>query len=202
MINTRNVRIVGDTTANSATVGWGGLSASLCCACALTRVCVFAGHIMVLGTDAELRISDVELSQMGQANELARYPIHYHVTVSNPNSYVRRNSIHDTYQRCVTCHGTNNLRVVGNAAFNGAGACRCARRVASRHVTVRVRGCCTTGHCYFIEDGNEQNNVYIDNLGIDPRPHTLLGSDPTPAVFWITNPLNHVMAFLTLPASR
>lgn len=105
------MRIHGDHSGNSASVKWGG-------------------HIMVLGSNTQLRISDTELFDMGQAGELgkyisfifnfrnrqdfsniqfyiiARYPIHYHVTRSNKQSYVRRNSIHDTYQRCVTVHGT------------------------------------------------------------------------------------------------
>jgi hypothetical protein len=144
---TRNVKIHGDVSGASFDAGWGG-------------------HIMVVG-NAELRIQDAELFDMGQAGELARYPIHYHVTGNNSNSYVVRNSIHDTFQRCVTVHGTNQLLVQGNAAFNAQ------------------------GHCYFIEDGDEVDNVFDRNLGIDPQPHTLLDSDREPAVFWVTNPTNH-----------
>lgn len=106
---------------------------------------------------------------MGQAGVKARYPVHFHVTGDNPQSYVVRNSIHKTFQRCVTIHGTNHLLVQGNAAY------------ANR------------GHCYFIEDGDEQHNVLDRNLGIEPRPHTLLLSDREPAVFWITNANNHFL---------
>lgn len=65
---------------------------------------------MVLGS-AQLRVENAELYDMGQAGELARYPIHFHVTGRNPKSYVKTNSIHDTYQRCVTVHGTDELLV-------------------------------------------------------------------------------------------
>jgi hypothetical protein len=144
---TRNVKIHGDVSGRSYDAGWGG-------------------HVMVIG-NAELRVQDAELFDMGQAGELARYPIHFHVTRNNSKSYVVRNSIHDTFQRCVTVHGTNRLLVQGNAAYNNR------------------------GHCYFIEDADEVDNVFDRNLGIDPQPHTLLRSDATPAVFWITHPGNH-----------
>ncbi|KAI8486787.1 hypothetical protein Bbelb_355350 [Branchiostoma belcheri] len=35
----------------------------------------------------------------------------------------------------------------------------------------------TLGHCYFLEDGNEQRNVLDHNLGLVTRPGTLLPSD-------------------------
>lgn len=49
----------------------------------------------------------------------------------------------------------------------------------------------SSGHCYFIEDGNEEHNVFDHNLGIHARPHTLLTSDAEPSIFWITHPFNH-----------
>ncbi len=47
---------------------------------------------------------------MGQHLTLARYPIHWHVLGDAPGQYIRNAAIHDTYNRCVTVHGTNNLR--------------------------------------------------------------------------------------------
>ena len=45
---------------------------------------------------------------MGQATRIARYPLHWHLAgdVSGSGSYLRNNSIHESYQRCVTLHGT------------------------------------------------------------------------------------------------
>ena len=35
----------------------------------------------------------------------------------------------------------------------------------------------TLGHCFFLEDGNEQNNVFAHNLGLVTKAGTLLPSD-------------------------
>jgi cell migration-inducing and hyaluronan-binding protein len=40
-----------------------------------------------------------------------------------------------------------------------------------------VVGYDTLGHCFFLEDGNEQNNQLIHNLGLVTKPGTLLPSD-------------------------
>jgi hypothetical protein len=56
----------------------------------------------------------------------------------------------------------------------------------------------TNGHCYFLEDGNEQSNVFDHNLGVNPRgvgnliedSQQIIPTDSSPSVFWITNPNN------------
>ena len=115
--------------------------------------------------------------------------------------YIRNAAIHDTYNRCVTVHGTNNLRVENNVTYN------------------------TVGHCFFLEDGIEHGNQFVHNLAIQTKCHTtkpcvptnlaangdndypyekrlevrkisfaakdmLLPSDNTVAAYWITNPDN------------
>jgi len=35
----------------------------------------------------------------------------------------------------------------------------------------------TLGHCFFLEDGNERDNVLADNLGLVTRPGSLLPSE-------------------------
>ncbi len=61
---------------------------------------------------------------------LARYP---DPLASGPGDaqgqYIKNASIHDTYNRCVTVHGTNFLHVENNVTYN------------------------TVGHCFFLEDG-------------------------------------------------
>ncbi len=158
------------------------------------------GHIMAMA-GSELYIDSVELKRMGQHLELARYPVHFHVLGEGAGQYVRNASIHDTFNRCVTVHGTNNLRIENNVTFN------------------------TVGHCFFMEDGIETGNEFIRNLSIQTKCHptldcvptdlgangerearqadpaayreasfhggnTLLPSDNTVASFWITNPDN------------
>jgi len=40
-----------------------------------------------------------------------------------------------------------------------------------------VVGYNTLGHCFFMEDGNEQDNILIDNLGLVTKPGALVPSD-------------------------
>ena len=149
------------------------------------------GHVMAMA-GSTMKVSGVEFFRMGQHENLARYPIHWHLVGDTQAQYIQNSAIHDTYSRCVTVHGTNNVRVENNVAYNNV------------------------GHCYFLEDGIETGNQYLNNLGILTRCHTsrpcnstnaivgtyggggqgqtatdqLIPSDNTAATFWITNPDN------------
>ncbi len=158
----------------------------------------FGGHIMAMIT-SKMYVEGVELNRMGQHMELARYPIHWHLVGDGGiGQYIRNAAIHDTFNRCVTVHGTNDLRVENNVTYN------------------------TVGHCFFMEDGIESGNEFISNLAIQTKchptlecvpnnlaangeiegnrgdlrrvsfsgEHTLLPSDNTAASYWITNPDN------------
>jgi G8 domain-containing protein len=154
------------------------------------------GHVMAMGA-SKMFVEGVEFNRMGQNLTLARYPIHWHLVGDAKGQYIKNASIHDTYNRCVTVHGTNFLRVENNVTYN------------------------TVGHCFFLEDGIEHGNEFIKNLAIQTKCHTtlacvptnlaangerdsnrqgyrersfngntLLPSDNTVASFWITNPDN------------
>ena len=164
----------------------------------------FGGHIMAMPSST-LHVSGVELNRMGQNLTLARYPIHWHLVGDAKGQYIRNAAIHDTYNRCVTVHGTNYLKVENNVTYN------------------------TVGHCFFMEDGIEHGNEFVNNLAIQTKCHTskpcvptnlaaegesttprqgaaangqravangvanadvLLPSDNTVASYWITNPDN------------
>ena len=152
----------------------------------------FGGHVMAMGA-SKMFVEGVEFNRMGQNLTLARYPIHWHLLGDAPGQYIRNAAIHDTYNRCVTVHGTNFLRIENNVTYN------------------------TVGHCFFLEDGIEHGNEYIRNLAIQTKCHTskpcapttlaasgesiarangqqskevLLPSDNTAASYWITNPDN------------
>src|SRR5687767_1416470 len=152
----------------------------------------YGGHIMAMAT-SKMFVEGVEFTRMGQNLTLARYPIHWHLLGDANGQYIRNAAIHDTYNRCVTVHGTNFLRVENNVTYN------------------------TVGHCFFLEDGIEHGNEYVHNLAIQTKCHTskpcvptnlaasgeprmgtngqqskdvLLPSDNTVASFWITNPDN------------
>src|SRR5688572_2514171 len=68
----------------------------------------FGGHIMAMPS-SKMYVSGVELTRMGQHMTLARYPIHWHLVGDAKGQYIRNAAIHNTYNRCVTVHGTNNL---------------------------------------------------------------------------------------------
>ena len=152
----------------------------------------FGGHIMAM-PGSRMFVEGVELNRMGQNLTLARYPIHWHLVGDAQGQYIRNAAIHDTFNRCVTVHGTNYLQVENNVTYN------------------------TVGHCFFLEDGIEHGNRFVRNLGIQTKCHTskpcvptnlagsgeprmgtngqqsedvLLPSDNTVATYWITNPDN------------
>ena len=161
----------------------------------------FGGHVMAM-VGSKMFVEGVEFNRMGQNLTLARYPIHWHLVGDAQGQYIKNAAIHDTYNRCVTVHGTNFLRVENNVTYN------------------------TVGHCFFLEDGVEHGNEFVHNLAIQTKCHTskacvptnlaangensgrtqnraglqgkasmsgkdtLLPSDNTVAAYWITNPDN------------
>jgi G8 domain len=157
---------------------------------------LFGGHVMAMVT-SHMYVSGVEFNRMGQNMHLARYPIHWHLVGDAQGQYIQNSSIHDTYSRCVTIHGTNDVRVENNVTYNNI------------------------GHCFFLEDAVEHGNQFVHNLGILTKCHPdapcvptnlapfgpaegaknfdpagqdakdiLIPSDNTASTFWITNPDN------------
>ncbi|MCB1756943.1 MAG: hypothetical protein KDJ38_15580 [Gammaproteobacteria bacterium] len=152
----RNIRIQGDVTSEKTSTG---------------------GHIMIMG-QASAYVSGVELYKMGQMGQIGKYPFHWHMIGDADNQYFTNNSIHKSYNRCVTVHATNNTLVADNVCYD--------------HI----------GHGYFLEDGVETGNVFDHNLGLLTRrpkaKYALLPSDIMdrgkassaargPATFWISN---------------
>ncbi|EFA80459.1 hypothetical protein PPL_07294 [Heterostelium album PN500] len=97
----------------------------------------FGGHVMMMG---EGQISGVQLTKMGQKNIKARYPLHFHLAKTLSRSFISDCSVYDCFYRCYTIHGTNNVTVTRNVAFK------------------------TFGHCYYLEDGVEENNTLSYNF--------------------------------------
>lgn len=131
-------------------------------------------HVMVMG-NSQVRIAGTEFTNVGQRNSLRRYPVHFHRLGHAPSSYFQGNSVHNSFNRCVTVHGTSELRVQDNVTYNNV------------------------GHCIFLEDGDETANTITGNLVTLVRPPDskkgempLLDSDKNAAGYWITNPANTV----------
>jgi len=132
------------------------------------------GHMMILHTpNLAQYIEGIELRGMGQQGILGRYPLHFHLSEHVPGSLVSKNTVRDSHQRCYVLHGTHNVTLSENIAYN------------------------TSGHCYMVEDGFEQNNTFAYNLGALTHTmdiHSLLSiseSDHFASTFWISNPNNH-----------
>uniref|UniRef100_A0A8D0W2I9 hyaluronoglucosaminidase n=1 Tax=Sus scrofa TaxID=9823 RepID=A0A8D0W2I9_PIG len=160
----------------------------------------FGGHVMIKKNFTSVHLSYVELKHMGQQH-LGRYPIHFHLCgdVDYKGGYrhaafVDGLSIHHSFSRCITVHGTNGLLIKDTIGFD------------------------TLGHCFFLEDGIEQRNTLFHNLGLLTKPGTLLPTDrnnsmcttmrekvfgnyvPVPATdcmavstFWIAHPNNNLI---------
>ena len=148
----------------------------------------YGGHVIIQGETGEARVTGVEFYRMGQTNFLGRYPIHWHLAGNvKKDSYVRASSIHRSFFKCVTLHGTDNVLVSRNVAFD------------------------VIGHCLYLEDGVEENNriefnlhAHVHPIGMPPGngnsqqylediksgPNLVTASDATAAAFYVSNNYN------------
>jgi len=130
-------------------------------------------NLMVLHTpDVAQTIEGVLFQKMGQMGNLGKYPIHMHINSNVEGTVISKNSIIDSNQRCIVIHDSHNITLEQNIGFNNF------------------------GHCFFLEDGIEQDNTFNYNLGAGQKitpDHGILSiaeSDMFPATFWISNPKN------------
>ena len=121
----------------------------------------------------EQHIQGAEYFRMGQEDILGRYPIHWHMLGDAEGQYVEDVSIHHTYQKGITIHGTSKIRVEEVSIFD--------------HV----------GHGVFFEDGSENGNLIIGNLVFNTRSSATGEPIPTDkshaSSYWIENPNNIVL---------
>ncbi len=102
----------------------------------------WGGEIRFLQGFAEASIQGVELEKFGKA-QLGSYPIHFHMDGDvRFEPLVDANSVHHSFNKCVTVHETRNLNVTNNV---------CARIV---------------GHMFYQEIGTESGLHFEDNLGL------------------------------------
>jgi hypothetical protein len=156
--------------------------------CTNQSITGFGGHIVVRNGGVG-QVQGVELYRMGQTNILGRYPMHFHELKNCQTCYFRQSSVHRSYYRCVSIHGTHNVTVSENVAFD------------------------VTGYCYYLEDGVEEDNTisfnlaaHIHTIGPDmPRgwaqatnkyvanKNLILPADVTASGFYITNVHNNII---------
>jgi len=112
-------------------------------------------------------IKYAELEKLGPRDVLGRYPIHFHhMKDTSRGIEVEGNSILNSNNRWITIHDSNGVIVKNNVGYR------------------------SIGHGYFLEDGNEFDNIFENNIGIITTPGALIPSDGGSAVFWAMNPFN------------
>ena len=87
----------------------------------------------------------MEIHHCGQASELGRYPIHFHNSYDQHDSYFRGLGIWQTFNRAMTLHAVNYALIENNVAYNNM------------------------GHAYFMEDAVEHDNTVRYNLAIKTK---------------------------------
>lgn len=131
------------------------------------------GEIMIMGGFSQVAIQGVEIEKFGKGR-LGSYPVHFHLagTVPAGMALLDSNSIHHSYNKCVTLHSTNGVMVSNNV---------CARAV---------------GHLFYLEAGDETGNTFAGNLGIGAMSNAMsnpasitstaypLGNTAAAAAFW------------------
>ena len=124
-------------------------------------------------------VSHVELYRVGHEKQHGRYPIHWHMLLDQAaGQYIENSSIHQSYNRAVTIHGTDSLRIERNVVYS------------------------SMGHAIFLEEGVEQfhkinHNLVLSTIRPDPGNELLISDNQfeelqnrSPSSFWITNPAN------------
>ena len=140
--------------------------------CAKTQLTGYGGHVMIHHMGVGF-VEGVELFRMGQTNVLGRYPMHFHLLEKRcPGCYFRDSSVHESYYRCISIHGTHNIFVSENVAFD------------------------VTGFCYYLEDGVEEDNTISFNLAAHVHPIGAVAQGGTGQ----TLPLAYASDTLTIPA--
>ncbi|MEM9045369.1 MAG: SdrD B-like domain-containing protein [Pseudomonadota bacterium] len=129
----------------------------------------FGAHTMVMH-GAMQHIDGAEFTRVGQEDILGRYPIHWHLNGDSEGQFVTNSSIHHSYQKGATIHGTSNLLFENNVIFD--------------HI----------GHGVFLEDGAETGNQILGNIVFGTKASESGLPIPTdrdePTSYWIENPEN------------
>ncbi|KAL4232333.1 hypothetical protein ACF0H5_009904 [Mactra antiquata] len=132
------------------------------------------GHLKVFQFSSVV-IEGAEFQFMGQLSDRGNYPIHFHMCedITGKTALIRANSIHHTFRRAITVHGTfgtseeqPGVQLIDNVAYHNF------------------------GHAYFLEDGAEKATILIGNLGASTRNivNDFVTDRSKATTFWITNP--------------
>ncbi len=111
-------------------------------------------------------IKYAQFDKLGPKEVLGRYPIHFHhLKDSSRGIEVTGNAITNSENRWITIHDSNGILVKNNVGY------------------------ISSGHGFFLEDGNEFDNVFEKNIGIITKAETIRPEGGS-SVFWTMNPMN------------
>ena len=115
----------------------------------------WGGEIRFTKGFAEASVQGVEMEKFGKAR-LGSYPIHFHMAgdISRSQQLIDSNSIHHSYNKCVTLHETSHVSITNNV---------CARAV---------------GHLFYQEMGDVSGASFKGNLGLGAMSNSF-GLAPT-----------------------
>jgi len=143
-----------------------------------SHVALLSRNVIISSEDEDIRgsvnffhgsygyIKYAQFDKLGPKEVLARYPIHFHhMKDSSRGIEVIGNSITNSDNRWITIHDSNGILVKNNVGY------------------------ISQGHGFFLEDGNEFDNVFEKNIGIITKPE-LIRSDGGSSIFWTLNPQN------------
>lgn len=129
----------------------------------------FGGHMMSMN-GTTINVSGITLYRMGQEGTVGRYPFHWHLVEDASGQYIKNSAVYKSFNRAITIHGTDNALVEDVVAYD------------------------FIGHGFFLEDGDEEDNVFKNNLGVFARlakeDRRVQPFDSGVSTFWITNPNN------------
>jgi len=140
---------------------------------------VISSHVVVLDRNVVIRSDDLknrgsvnffhssygyvkygEFKDLGPKNVLGRYPIHFHhMQDTSRGIEVEGNSVLNSDNRWITIHDSNGIIVKNNVGYSAI------------------------GHGFFLEAGNEFDNVFDHNIGIKTLRGNLISSDGQASVF-------------------
>lgn len=114
-----------------------------------------------------VRISNVELSNVGQSYRSSRHPINFNRNDNMLDSYIHNCSLHKTFNRAINIHLTNYLSIKHNFIYD------------------------IKGSGFVLHDGREIGNTLAHNLAIFVKP-SASNEDGTPAAFMVASPNNKI----------
>ena len=102
----------------------------------------WGGEIKIWPKAGQVLVQGVEIEKFGK-DQIGSYPLHFHMAGKlDIKPVVDANSIHHSYNKCITIHSTSNLTIQNNVCVRGV------------------------GHLYYEEMGDEEGIVFKDNLGL------------------------------------